>query len=77
MLVSVPPYSVQTTNLINFLGLICQDEQKPYHLTFIFSLVRRSGTHNGPHYEYLDAVLSLKQKLGDTENVRLGKKQLG
>ena len=77
MLVSVPPYSVQTTNLINFLGLLCQDEQKPYHLTFIFGLVRRSGTHNGPQYEYLDAVLSRKQKLGDTENVRLRKKQLG
>ena len=58
--------------------VFCQDEQKPYHLTFNFGLVRRwSGTHNGPQYEYLDAVLSRKQKLGDTENVRLGKKQLG
>ena len=56
----------------------CQDEQKPYHLTFIFGLVRRwSGTHNGPQYEYLDAVLSRNQKLGNTVFVRLDKKQLG
>ena len=30
-----------------------------------------SGTHNGPQYEYLDAVLSRNQKLGDTVFVRL------
>ena len=55
--------------------VFCQDEQKPYYLTFDFGLVRHPGTHNGPHYEYLDAVLSRKQKFGDTENVRLDKKQ--
>ena len=55
--------------------VFCQDEQKPYHLTFVFGLVRRSGTHNGGHYAYLDAVLSQNQKLGNTVFVRLDKKQ--
>ena len=58
-----------------FIIVFCQDEHIPYHLTFVFGLVWRPGTHIGGHYAYLTAVLSQKQKLGDTENIRLDKKQ--
>ena len=39
-----------------FIIVFCQDEQKPYYLTFVFGLVRRPGTHNGGHYAYLTST---------------------